>query len=98
MPKYVRKQPLLERIQAYLNPYDFLLWLSEELEANGWDHLEKQWAIPIAVVLNLVFLIARANTKRVSRGYDDVFGNTSGPGVIAWLVRSLRHFKHVLTS
>lgn len=89
MPKFVRRQPLIERVKAYLNPYDFLLWLSEEIESNGWDQLEKEWAIPIAFVLNLVFLIARANVTTTSRGYDDVFAEVKGPGWIAWLVSRL---------
>ena len=89
MPKFVRKQPLSERITAYLNPYDFLLWLSEELESNGCDQIEKEWALPIGVGLNLVFLIARANTQTRSSSYDDVFGDPVGSSWGPWLV-SLR--------
>lgn len=85
MPKFVRRQPLSERISAYLNPYDFLLWLSEELESSGWDRIEKEWAIPIGVGLNLIFLIARANTQTRSASYDDVFGEASGTGWAVWL-------------
>lgn len=86
MPKYVRRQPLVERIKAYLNPYDFLLWLSEEIESNGWDQLEKEWAIPISFSLNLIFLIARANSKP-SQVDDDVFGDIPGVAWTSWLVR-----------
>jgi hypothetical protein len=87
MPAVVRRQPLFERIQAFLNPLDFLLWLSEELDTNGWDQLEKEWAIPIGVGLNVIFLIARANVNAGSRRYDDVFGEaTSGNGWLGWLV------------
>lgn len=70
---------------AYLNPYDFLLWLSEELESSGWDQIEKEWAIPIGAGLNVIFLIARANTQTQSEGYDDVFGEASGTGWATWL-------------
>lgn len=87
MPKYVRRQPLIERIKAYLNPYDFLLWLSEEIEANGWDQLEKEWATPIGIALNFIFLIARANSKASTKGYDDVFGEVPRIAWTAWLVR-----------
>jgi hypothetical protein len=90
MPKYVRRQPLLERIKAYLNPYDFLLWLSEEIESNGWDQLEKEWAIPIGFSLNLIFLIARANSNP-SQVYDDVFGDVPGVAWTSWLVRIISH-------
>jgi hypothetical protein len=90
MPRVVRKQPLSERIAAYLNPYDFLLWLSEEVESRGFDQLEKEWAIPLGFFFNLFFVIARANTQTRSRSYDDVFGSTSGYGWRAWLVSQPR--------
>ena len=89
MPKFVRRQPLSERIAAYLNPYDFLLWLSEEIDSRGWDQLEKEWAIPIGVILNLVFLVARANTTTKSRSYDDVFGDGTSFGWVAYIVSSV---------
>lgn len=85
MPKYVRRQPLAERLKSFLNPYDFLLWLSEEIESNGWDQLEKEWATPIAIALNLIFLIARANAKP-TQVYDDVFGDIPGVAWTSWLV------------
>ena len=88
MPKYVRRQPLIERVQAYLNPYDFLLWLSEEVESTGLDSLEKEWAIPIGLFLNFVFLIARANSVSTNKSYDDVFGDVPGPAWGSWLVRN----------
>lgn len=87
MPKYIRRQPLAERLKAYLNPYDFLLWLSEEIDSHGWDQLEKEWAIPIGLGLNLIFLIARANSKNTTRDYDDVFGEVRRAGWTAWVVR-----------
>jgi len=86
MPKLVRRQPLTGRIKSYLNPYDFLLWLSEELESSGWDQLEKEWAAPAGICFNLVFLVARANTKTTSTSYDDVFGEVGGVGWKSWLV------------
>ena len=91
MPRFVRRQPLSERIAAYLNLYDFLLWLSEEIESRGYDQLEKEWAIPIGLVFNLLFLVARANTSARSSSYDDVFGDGSGFGWRAWLVRVEYH-------
>ncbi|KAK5047207.1 hypothetical protein LTR84_006729 [Exophiala bonariae] len=96
MPKYVRRQPLLERIKAYLNPYDFLLWLSEEIESNGWDQLEKEWAIPIGFSLNLIFLIARANSNS-SPVYDDVFGDVPGVAWTSWLASFTVHFLSLLS-
>ncbi|KAL2443590.1 hypothetical protein ABEF95_007390 [Exophiala dermatitidis] len=96
MPKYVRRQPLSERIKAYLNPYDFLLWLSEEIESNGWDQLEKEWATPIGIALNLVFLVARANSKASTKGYDDVFGDVPKIAWTAWLATFVVHLLTLL--
>ena len=75
-PRLIRRRPLVERIKAYLNPLDFLLWLSEELDSNDWDKWNKDWANPIGLLLNMVFLVARANSAHsTSKGRDDVFGD-----------------------
>ena len=76
-PRLIRRRPLMARIKAFLNPLDFLLWLSEELDSNDWDQWNKEWANPIGVFLNVVFLVARANTaySTNSKGPDDVFGD-----------------------
>ena len=87
-PRLIRRRPLVERIKAYLNPLDFLLWLSEEIDSNDWEQWNKEWANPIGIILNIVFLIARANTAySTSGGCDDVFGNdtTYTPWMI-WFV------------
>ena len=88
-PRLIRRQPLAERIKAYLNPLDFLLWLSEELESSDWDQWQKNWAIPIGIGLNVIFLIARANSgNKTQRRGDDVFGDaTEYTGWMAWFVR-----------
>lgn len=86
MPKFVRRLSLWQRLQAFSNPYDLLLWLSEELESYGWDQLEKQWALPVGFGCNFVFLIAQANAGRKSTSYDDVFGEVPGPGWLSWFV------------
>ena len=87
MPRLIRRQPLWERIKSKLDPYDFLLWLAEELDAGWLEQLEKEWATPLGVVLNFVFVIARSNTRAKSKAYDDVFGDESGGnGLLSWLV------------
>lgn len=85
MPRLIRKKPLFERIKDYLNPGDFLLWLSEENETRDWD--SKTLASPIAFAFHFVFLIARANTGgSTSRGADDVFGDDySGTGWLSYI-------------
>lgn len=88
MPRLVRRRPLSERILSNLNPYDFLLWLSEEFEAGDWDQLEKNWALPIGIALNVIFLVARANSRSGgSKAFDDVFGDGDGTSLRGWLVR-----------
>ena len=75
-PRLIRRRPLVERIKAYLNPLDLLLWLSEEMDSNNWDQWNKEWANPIGILLNIVFLISRANTTHsTSRDRNDVFGD-----------------------
>jgi hypothetical protein len=89
MPRLVRRQPLVERIKAYLNPLDFLLYLSEELDSGDWDQWERDWAIPLGIGLNLIFLIARANTRgSENQIQDDVFGEVSRGSWVGWFVCS----------
>ena len=85
--RLIRRQPLADRIKGYLNPYDFLLWLSEELETSDWDNWQKTWGTPLGLVLNLTMLIARANVG-ASGGYDedDVFGDDEGVSYLEWFV------------
>ncbi|CAL5869709.1 uncharacterized protein PFLUO_LOCUS3939 [Penicillium psychrofluorescens] len=86
MPRLVRRRPLAERIGSYLNLWDFLLWVSEEIEGNDWDQLEKDWGMAIGIAVNAIFLIARANSQSSgSRAIDDVFGEESGVAWGSWL-------------
>ncbi len=86
MPRLIRRRPLAERLQAYLNPLDFLLWLSEEIETRDWDN--QSFANPIGIALNLIFLLARANSGAGRSNSDDVFGDSGGPGWLGWFVRA----------
>lgn len=87
MPRLVRRRPLGERIKSYLNPLDFLLWLSEEIDANDWDQFEKDWALPLGISLNIIFIIARANSRtNSSKAVDDVFGDEGSAPWSSWLV------------
>ena len=86
MPRLVRRRPLAERLQAYLNPLDFLLWLSEEIETRDWE--DQSFVTPIGVALNFVFLLARANSGPSKSSGDDVFGDsTNGSTWMKWFVR-----------
>lgn len=83
MPRLVRRKPLLERISTVLNPMDFLLWLSEEMETRDWD--SKNAGTQLGLGLNFVFLIARANFGS-SKPSDDIFGNDGGASWISLIV------------
>ena len=89
MPRLVRRAPLSERLKNYLNPLDFLLWLSEELNGLDWDEY-KEWSVPIGLGVNLIFLVARANTSAQHEQWDDdIFGDYEGKhgsGWMKWLV------------
>ena len=88
--RLVRRAPLLDRVAAYLNPLDFLLWLSEELNSNDWDDFQKTWSIPAGVAMNVAFMIARSNSRAsASTTDDDVFGDSHvrrASGWLPWLV------------
>ncbi|CEJ53896.1 hypothetical protein PMG11_00231 [Penicillium brasilianum] len=92
MPRLVRRQPLSERIQSYLNPWDFLLWLSESIDGYDWDQLEKEWGLTLGVTLNLIFLVARANSgSSGSEAIDDVFGDDDGLPWLSWFAWVVVH-------
>ncbi|RBR21624.1 uncharacterized protein FIESC28_04892 [Fusarium coffeatum] len=86
MPRLVRRQPLRERIMASLNPMDFLLWLSEELETRDWDSATAGTQLGLA--MNFVFLIARANSSSSTKS-DDVFSDETSSGWISFFVYPL---------
>ena len=86
MPRLVRRTPLSDRIKAYLDPYDFLLWLSEELNDDSYDEWLKVWATPIGVGMNILFILARGSSRTgAKRGGDDVFGDIDGSNSSGWL-------------
>lgn len=84
MPRLVRRAPLQDRVKNYI--WDSLLWLSEEFSAEEWADAQKDWALPVAAVLNAVFLVARANTATESQGSYDVFGDFDSRRGSSWLV------------
>ncbi|EEA21053.1 hypothetical protein TMatcc_001063 [Talaromyces marneffei ATCC 18224] len=93
MPRLVRRQPLSERLANFFNPWDFLLWISEEIESSDWAQLEKDWAQPLGFGLNFVFLIARANVATgTSRADYDIFGDDrSRLSVLSWAATFIVH-------
>lgn len=84
-PRLVRRTPLAERVKAMLNPMDFLLWLSEEIETREWS--SKVLGTQLGLAMNFAFLLARANSAR-STAADDVFGDGGSSGWVTFVVRA----------
>ncbi|KAL8735229.1 MAG: hypothetical protein Q9166_001105 [cf. Caloplaca sp. 2 TL-2023] len=99
MPRLVRRRPLFERIKAWLNPLDFLLWLSEGFDSSDWEQWQKDWSTAVGIALNIIFLIARANMgSRSRRQVDEVFGDEdSYTGFTAWLATFVVHILSLLS-
>ena len=74
-PRLIRRRPLSERVWAYLDPGELWLWLSEKLNSGEWDPWLKAWSLPLGVGLNVIFLVARANTGQGLGSSDGVFGD-----------------------
>ncbi|QIX00669.1 hypothetical protein AMS68_006186 [Peltaster fructicola] len=97
MPPLIRRRPLLERLRTNLDPYDFLLWLSEELNDNSYDELLNAWATPIGLASNLLFILARGASRNTFSGADDVFSeHGAGRGWFSWLSASIVHSLTIL--
>ncbi|KXJ92198.1 hypothetical protein Micbo1qcDRAFT_233497 [Microdochium bolleyi] len=84
MPRLVRRKPLLERIKSAMDPMDFLLWLSEEIETRDWD--SQTIGTQIGIGMNFAFLVARANSGSTKSAADSVFDEPSISGWVAFLV------------
>lgn len=84
MPRLIRRRPLSERIKSALNPWDFFLWLSEEIETR--DIGSKSLGTQLGLALSFVFLLARANGAYSTGSSNDVFGDTEGSGWFAYFV------------
>jgi hypothetical protein len=69
-----------------LNPMDFYLWLSEEIQTFNWD--SQTFGTRFGLVANFVFLLARANAGGASGAVDDVFGDAPANGWVSLLVSS----------
>ncbi|AEO55477.1 hypothetical protein MYCTH_2299343 [Thermothelomyces thermophilus ATCC 42464] len=86
--RLVRRQPLGQRLRAMLNPMDFYLWLSEEIQTFDWD--SKAFGTRFGLAANFVFLIARANAGKTRDAVDDVFGDAPANGWFTLLANFLQ--------
>ncbi|KAF2226198.1 hypothetical protein BDZ85DRAFT_232567 [Elsinoe ampelina] len=97
MPRLVRRQPWSERIKSALDPYDFLLWLAEELHDSTWDEALKDWTLPIGAAANFIYVIARANSgSAASSRSSDVFGDFDGRSSSGWFTWLCSFMSHLL--
>lgn len=91
MPPRVRQAPLADRLKAYLDPFDWLLWISEEVNSNDWEELSEGSATTIGFALNVIFMVAKAwSGEQRPSGRNDVFGDyegQTGTGWLSWFVR-----------
>ncbi|KAK3208992.1 hypothetical protein GRF29_69g359039 [Pseudopithomyces chartarum] len=85
--RLVRKAPLKERIKAYLDVHDWLLWLSEELNTSDWEDFAKDFSLTIGIVLNLVYIIAQANTTGRPTNDDIFVESAASVGWFTWACR-----------
>ncbi|KAL2016642.1 hypothetical protein VTK56DRAFT_3222 [Thermocarpiscus australiensis] len=81
--RLVRRQPLAQRLRAVLNPMDFYLWLSEEIQTFDWD--SKVFGTRFGLAANFIFLLARANAGGTRDAVDDVFGDAPSNGWVTIL-------------
>ncbi|OAA43590.1 hypothetical protein NOR_04165 [Metarhizium rileyi] len=86
MPRLVRQRPLWDRISSMLNPMDFLLWLSEEIETRDWD--SGLVGTQLGLGLNFLFLLVRANSGS-KQASDDIFGDDSSSSWLSILIYPL---------
>lgn len=87
MPLIVRRRPFLERVQGFFDPWDFFLYVCEELNDDAYEELLNNWATPIGIALNAVFIIARGSSKAGQANdvfVDDVFADFEGKNSSGW--------------
>ncbi|KAH9869097.1 hypothetical protein J1614_008174 [Plenodomus biglobosus] len=90
MPRLVRRAPVLERIKAYIDPSDWLIWISEELNSSDWEEFASTYSIYLGFGANLLFILAQANSGASSTSEDDgVFNTVQGPGWLKWFANLL---------
>ncbi|CBX90879.1 hypothetical protein IAQ61_002350 [Plenodomus lingam] len=85
MPRLVRRTPVLERIKAYLDPSDWLIWIAEELNSSDWEDCASTYSLYLGFSANFLFILAQANSGASSTSEDDgVFNTVQGPGWLKW--------------
>lgn len=86
-PRLIRRQPFLQRVKAAVNPMDWLLWLSEEIETRDWSN-SKSVGTWMGLVMNFSFMVARACNANDDK-VDDVFGDGDDLGCLGYFLSTL---------
>ncbi|KAK0620289.1 hypothetical protein B0T14DRAFT_227451 [Immersiella caudata] len=84
--RLVRRRSFKERLQAFMNPMDFYLWLSEEIQTLDWD--SKTFGTRFGLAANFIFLLARANSNG-RQSTDDVFGDAPASSWVTVVINFL---------
>ncbi|KAK7704921.1 hypothetical protein SLS64_008269 [Diaporthe eres] len=74
----------MERIKATLDPWDYLLWLSEEIETRNFG--SKSLGTQLGLALNFAFILARVYGSSSAGGdSDDIFSDSDSTNSTGWL-------------
>lgn len=98
-PRLVRRRPVWQRIKAAIDPWDFLLWMSEEIETRNFG--SKSLGNRLGLALNFVFILTRVyGSSSTGSDNDDVFSDSGSdsPGWLAYFVSSCTAFASRLMS
>lgn len=83
-PRRVRRRPLMERIKAKFDPWDYILWLSEEIETREFG--SKTLGNQLGLALNVLFILARVYGSSSTGGDDDdIFSDSESTSSTGWL-------------
>jgi hypothetical protein len=88
--RLVRRAPFAERLKTYLDPSDWLIWISEELNSSDWEDFASAYSLYLGFAANVLFVLAQANSGASTNSDDDgVFSEVQGPGWLKWLMSML---------
>lgn len=83
-PRRIRRRPLMERIKAKFDPWDYILWLSEEIETREFG--SKTLGNQLGLALNVLFILARVyGSSSTSDDDADIFSDSESTGSTGWL-------------
>ncbi|POS78551.1 hypothetical protein DHEL01_v203048 [Diaporthe helianthi] len=98
--RLIRRRPLWDRIKARFDPWDYALWLSEEIETRNFG--SRSLGNQVGVACNFVFILARVyGSYSAGSDTDDIFNDdetSTSSGWLAWFARSITWELIILSS